>query len=132
MSEPGPPVQGVVVAHGTMAAGLVDAVRKIAGGAADALIAVSNENRTPQDLRSELESLAKRGPIVVFADLQSGSCGMAAFSSCRGGAERAVVCGVNLPVLLDFVFHRDLPLEALIPRLVKKGREGILDLQPSH
>lgn len=131
MSESGPP-QGVIVAHGTMAAGLVDAVRKIAGHAADALIPLTNEDRTPQDLRKELEAIADNGPVVVFADLQSGSCGMAAFSSCRGGKERAVICGVNLPVLLDFVFHRDLPLDDLIPRLVSKGREGIMDLQPSR
>lgn len=132
MSEQPVPAQGVVVAHGSMAAGLIDAVRKIAGSAADVLIAVSNENRTPSDLRRELETLAAGGPVVVFADLQSGSCGMAAFSSCREGKDRAVVCGVNLPILLDFVFHRELPLDELVPRLVGKGREGIRDLQPSH
>ncbi len=132
MSERVERTRGAVVAHGSMAEGLVDAVRKIAGQAADALIPVSNENRTPQDLRSELEHLAEGGPLVVFADLGSGSCGMAAFSSCREGDDRAVVCGVNLPVLLDFVFHRDLPLEELVPRLVRKGREGILDLQRPH
>ncbi len=126
------PVRGVVVAHGTMAAGLVDAVRKIAGNAADALIPLSNDDRTPQDLARELEALAQDGPVVVFADLGSGSCAMAAFGSCRNAGERAVVCGVNLPVLLDFVFHRNLPLNDLVPRLVSKGREGILDLQPSR
>ncbi len=37
----------------------------------------------------------------------------------------AVVFGVNLPILLDFVFHRDLPLEELVPRLLEKGRESV-------
>ena len=46
----------------------------------------------------------------------------------RGSDRRAVVCGVNLPVLLDFVFHRDLPMEELVPRLVAKGRDGIRSL----
>lgn len=131
MSEPRP-IQGIVVAHGTMAAGLVDAVRRIAGGAADALTPISNEDRTPEDLKAELIHLAERGPVVVFADLQSGSCGMAAFSCCREDGDRAVVCGVNLPTLLDFVFHRDLPIDELIPRLVRKGREGLLQMQPSR
>ncbi len=127
-----PPAQGLVVAHGTMAEGLVDAVRRIAGGAADALTPISNEGRTPQDLQEELKRLARRGPVVVFADLQSGSCGMAAFSCCREERDRAVVCGVNLPILLDFVFHRDLPFDELIPRLVNKGREGLLQLQATR
>jgi mannose/fructose-specific phosphotransferase system component IIA len=118
-------VRGIVVAHGSMADGLIDAVRRIAGGAADTLLPVSNEGRSPQQLKSALQDLAKEGPVVVFADLLSGSCGMAAFASCRDAEHGAVVCGVNLPVLLDFVFHRDLPMEELIPRLVEKGRDGI-------
>ncbi len=118
--------RGIVVAHGTMAEGLIDAVRRIAGGAADALVPVSNEGHSPQELRAILEELAcGEGPVVIFADLLSGSCGMAAMVSCKDAGGRAVLCGVNLPVLLDFVFHRDLPLEELVPRLEGKGRDGI-------
>lgn len=124
MSEPAR-ARGIVVAHGLMAQGLVDAVRRIAGDAADALDPLSNEGKGPDELRAELEAMAGGGPVVVFADLVSGSCALAAFSSCRRMHDRAVVCGVNLPVLLDFVFHTELPLEELVPRLVSKGREGI-------
>ncbi|MEQ8331213.1 MAG: hypothetical protein RH859_12205 [Longimicrobiales bacterium] len=130
MSEGG--TRGVVVAHGAMAGGLIDAVRRIAGSAADSLTAVSNEGRSPQELRTILTEVAGEGPVVVFADMFAGSCGMAAFSSCRDANQRAVVCGVNLPILLDFVFHRDLPLEELVPRLLHKGRDGIRPLEPSR
>lgn len=127
MSEGG--VRGVIVAHGAMAEGLIDAVRRIAGDAADALVAVSNEGRSPQELRAVLAEVAGEGPVVVFADMYAGSCGMAAYSSCReAGDRRAVVCGVNLPILLDFVFHRDLALDDLVPRLLEKGRSGIRPL----
>jgi mannose/fructose-specific phosphotransferase system component IIA len=111
-----------------MAQGLIDAVRRIAGDSADALTPLSNEGLGPPELRRSLEDMARSGPTVVFADLLNGSCGMAAFATCRNERDRAVVCGVNLPVLLDFVFHRDLPLEELVPRLVAKGREGIRTL----
>lgn len=124
-------IRGVVVAHGSMADGLIDAVRCIAGGAADALVPVSNEGRNPQQLRASIQKVAGDGPVVVFADLLSGSCGMAAFASCREADQSTVVCGVNLPVLLDFVFHRDLPMDELIPRLVAKGREGLRELPRS-
>jgi len=121
-----PGVRGIVVAHGAMAHGMVDAVRCIAGGAADdALVPLSNEGLGPPDLREAVDRLAGDGPTVVFADLLSGSCGMAAMVSARNARQRAVVCGVNLPILLDFVFHRDLPLQELVPRLVAKGRDGI-------
>ncbi|MDX1494214.1 MAG: hypothetical protein R3253_09155, partial [Longimicrobiales bacterium] len=94
-------VRGVVVAHGPMARAMVDAVRKIAGDQADALIPLSNDEKGPQALKEELDRVLGEGPVVVFTDLQSGSCGMAALSSCRDGGRRVVVCGVNLPMLLD-------------------------------
>lgn len=130
MSDDG--ARGIVVAHGAMAAGLIDAVRRIAGTAADALVPVSNDGRSPAELRSVLAEAAGDGPVVVFADMYAGSCGMAAFSSCRDTGQRAVVCGVNLPILLDFVFHRDLPLDELVPRLLGKGRDAIRPLESTR
>lgn len=124
MSE-GRPVRGVVVAHGPMARAMVDAVRRIAGDAADGLIALSNDNKTPETLQADLDRELGAGPAVIFADLQSGSCAMAALSSCRQGARRVVVCGVNLPMLLDFVFHRELPLDQVVERVVDRGRAAI-------
>ena len=119
-------VRGVVVGHGDMPSGLVDAVKRIAGDAADALIAVSNAGKGPDALREEVEAAAGPGPAVVFVDLLTGSCGLAAAYACRDCAERrAVISGVNLPMLLEFVFHRDLALDALVTRLVDGGRAAI-------
>ena len=123
--------RGIVVAHGTMAHGLVDAVRRITGGGADALSPVSNEGLSPTELHERLEEIAGAGDVIVFADLLSGSCGMAAMVSARNRSSRAVLCGVNLPILLDFVFHRDMPLSELVPRLTGKGRDGIRSLPES-
>ena len=122
-------VRGIVVAHGAMADGMVDAVRRIAGGAADALQPVSNEGTSPAELKALIDDAAGDGPVLVFADLQTGSCGMAAVSTCRECGNRAVVCGVNLPILLDFVFHRDMPLDELVERLLDKGKDAIRPVQ---
>ena len=124
MSEP-QPVRGVVVAHAEMARGLLSAVRAITGERADALQALSNDNKGTQALREELDGIAGEGPVVVFMDLSAGSCGMAALQCCRERRTRAVIGGVNLPMLLDFVFHQELPLEELAERLVTHGRTAI-------
>jgi len=122
-------IRGVLVAHGEMARGMVDAVRKISGAAEDVLVPISNEGRSPESLRAELDALVGAGPAVVFTDLQAGSCALAAMAaSAPVGA--VVICGANLPMLLDFVFHREPSLDALSERLVTKGREGIRSLRP--
>lgn len=124
------PIRGVVIAHGPMATAMVDAVRRIAGEAAEGLQAISNDGKGPADLKDELDAALGESPAVIFVDLQTGSCGMAALSCCRGRTRRVVVSGVNLPMLLDFVFHRDSPVEEVAARAVEKGREGIIRPKP--
>ncbi len=125
-----PGLSGIVFAHGQMAEGMVDAVRRIAGVDHDVLVSLSNEGLTPASMLQEVDALATGEVVVVFTDLLAGSCAMAARLSGREHPERAVICGVNLPMLLDFVCHRDMPLPELLERLVSKGRSGIQALQP--
>lgn len=117
--------RGVVVAHGEMARGMVTAVQRIAGIPEGVLFAVSNEGLAPEALRDAILDRVGDGPAVVFTDLGAGSCTLAARISCRDRARVAVVTGVNLPMLLEFVFHRDEPLDGLLARLEEKARGGI-------
>ncbi|MDT8340412.1 MAG: hypothetical protein RQ751_02780 [Longimicrobiales bacterium] len=125
---PGPPaigVRGVVVGHGDMARGLVTAVTRIAGAQDGVLAAVSNEGRGPDELRATILAEVGEGPGVVFTDLGAGSCTLAARLLCRERSRVAVVTGVNLPMLLEFVFHRDMELAPLLERLQARARDGI-------
>ncbi|MDR0787018.1 MAG: hypothetical protein LBG44_04035 [Gemmatimonadota bacterium] len=118
-------IRGLVVAHGSVAPALVAAVRQISGCEEGALQAISNDGRGPDQLLETVREAAGEGPVLVFTDLSSGSC---AFTARKVAAQRpatAVLSGVNLPLLLDFVFHRDLPLHPLVDRLVAKGRGEI-------
>jgi len=124
MSDVDGPI-GIVIAHGAMAEGLVGAVRRIAGSSADALVPISNEGMAPDDLREAIDQAVGPGSAIVFVDLQAGSCCMAAMASCRACADRVVITGVNLPMLLDFAFNRTLPFEELVTHLVDRAREGI-------
>ncbi|HEX6748521.1 MAG TPA: hypothetical protein VF092_14585 [Longimicrobium sp.] len=123
MSEP---VRGVVVAHGSLAQGLVSSVLAISGVEGEALRPLSNEGSGPEALQARVnEALGSEGPAIVFTDLGSGSCAFCARRIALERPETAIVTGVNLPVLLDFVFHREMPLGELVERLVEKGRGGI-------
>jgi mannose/fructose-specific phosphotransferase system component IIA len=115
----------VILAHSSLAAGLASAARQISGADEDALRALSNEGQGPDGMMAAIESIAGDEPLIVFTDLNSGSCSFAARKFARARRETGIVCGVNLPILLDFVFHREMPLPELVARLVEKGRGGI-------
>ena len=123
-------VRGVLLSHGSLAEGMVDAVGRITGLNEGVLTAISNEGQNPQGLADQVDALVGSGPVVVFTDLRSGSCALTAQLMCRGNGKRAVVFGMNLPMLLDFVFHRELPLSELVPRLLRKGKEGVETAEP--
>jgi mannose/fructose-specific phosphotransferase system component IIA len=132
MSDPSKgEVRGIVLTHGSMSFGMVDAVRRISGAPEEALIPLSNEDRGPEALFAAVAEAAGTGPAVIFTDLQTGSCALAARFACRDPGRRRVIFGTNLPMLLDFVFHRDLPLDRLVERLLATGRNEIRSLEPS-
>lgn len=118
--------RGVVVAHASLGAGLVAAARQISGAEEGVLTAVSNDGTGPETLLARLREIAGDGPVVVFTDLPSGSCALAARKLLACEPNTALVCGANLAVLLDFVFHRTLPLPELVDRLVDKARSGVV------
>lgn len=119
------PARGILLAHGAMAAGILDAVRNITGAGEDVLVPLSNKGLSPQSLAEEVRKLVGDEPTILFTDLQSGSCGFAARLLARDLPGLVVVSGVNLPVLLEFVTQRHLPLEQLVPRLLQKGRAAM-------
>ena len=124
-------VKAVVVAHGELAHGLVTAANRIAGSQPGVLTPISNEGMGPDELQSAILEVVGEGPAVVFTDLGAGSCTLAARVSCKGRRGVCVVTGVNLPMLLEFIFHRELELPALISRLEEKAHSGIRVLTTS-
>lgn len=121
MSEP---LRGVVVSHAELAQALVAAVKSISG-VDEALAAVSNEGCDPAALAARIEAATGTGPTVLFVDLPGGSCLTSALRLARVRTESAVVTGVNLAMLLDFVFHRDLTPAEAARRAVEAGGRAI-------
>ena len=123
MSDTG--VRGIVLAHGDMANGLIDAVQHIAGVSGEFLLPVSNRGKGPEALAEEIIKLTGDQPTIMFTDLQSGSCGFAARRALQNSANLVIISGVNLPILLEFVMRRQMPLDQLVPFLLNKGRAAV-------
>ncbi len=124
MSEAAP-TRAVLLAHGAMAEGIVDAVRRITGVDDDVLVPLSNRGLSPASLAEQVQRHVGTGPALLFTDLQSGSCGFAARMLARDFPDLVIISGVNLPLLLEFVIHRELPIGELVPRLLTKGRAAL-------
>ena len=131
MSDSTPALRGIIVAHGDMAQGLVTAVRHITGAEDGVLVPITNRECSPDELSARIAAALEGGPAIVFTDLQTGSCGFAARRLTRDRSDIALIGGVNLPLLVDFVMNRSMDPRALVDRLVEKGRASIIAFQPT-
>jgi N-acetylgalactosamine PTS system EIIA component len=93
-------------------------------------VPVSNRGMSPETLATAVCDAIGDAPCIVFTDLQSGSCGFVARRLLQGRDGLVVISGVNLPLLIEFVMNRQLPLTELVPRLLSKGR-GAMGCAPA-
>lgn len=118
-------LRGVVACHGSLARALIDAVESISG-VRGALVAVSNSGCDRGSLEERIAVALDGGSGLLFTDMPSGSCLIAALHQAHGTGRVRVVTGVNLAMLLDFVFHRDLPLDQAAERAAQQGHRAIV------
>jgi mannose/fructose-specific phosphotransferase system component IIA len=117
-------LQGVVVCHGSLAEALVQAADQISG-VNGALIPVSNTGCDLETLEQRVLAAVNGRPSIVFVDLASGSCLFAVLKRLRSEPSVKVVTGVNLAMLVDFVFHRSLSPSEAAARAVAAGEKSI-------
>lgn len=118
--------RAIVAGHGALPDGLVSAVEQITGRG-NALIPFSNAGLGREEIESGIrELLTLHGLSVIFTDLPGGSATLAARRVQRDTPEVAIVTGVGLAALMDFVFCPS----AMSPReaaahAAEKGRAAI-------
>ena len=120
------PLRGVVACHGTLADALIDATERISG-VTGVLMPVTNTDCDRGLIERRIADAVGEGPAIVFTDMASGSCLIAAATLARreAGGKVAVVTGVNLAMLIDFVFHRELSLADATARVSESGKKAI-------
>ena len=117
-------LRGVVVGHGSIAASLVDAVARITGER-DGLAAVSNDQCDRGSLEQRVADAVGDAPALVFVDLAAGSCLLTVLRRLRDRDDVRVVTGVNLAMLVDFMYHREVTPEAAARRAADSGVHSI-------
>jgi len=118
-------LRGVVLAHGELAGAMVAAAEEISG-VHDALLPVSNSGCDRARLEERLSNAIAGRQALVFVDLPSGSCFIAAMRAIGSlGPDVRVVTGTNLSMLIDFLFHRTLSLDEAATRAGDMGVRAI-------
>jgi PTS system N-acetylgalactosamine-specific IIA component len=128
-SETGAPTmtpRAIVAGHGDFATGLISAVEQISGRGL-MLLPLAVKQLGVEDIEALLrKEMVAAGVHVIFTDLQAGSCTMASRKILRGADDAVLIAGVNLPMLLDFVFADSLPPVIAARHAAERGKASIV------
>ena len=123
-------IHGIVITHGRLGEELMRTAEAILGPQEDVIVR-SNAGLSHADLIKQIEKLISApdiggGPVILFVDLSAGSCGHACATVAARHPQVLLACGVNLPMLLEFLYHRErVGRGELRDRILRKGREGV-------
>jgi len=117
-------LRGIVVGHGGVAQALVGAAEEISG-VRGSLVAVSNSGLGREQLEQTVVEAVGDRPAILFVDLPSGSCHFAAMRRLAQRSDLRVVTGVNLVMLLEFLFHLNESPAEVARRVAQAGTRGI-------
>jgi len=119
------PKLAIVAGHADFAAGLVSAVELITGHGGR-LVPIQVRGLCGEDIQALLrERLQATGALVIYTDLQAGSCTMAARRVLRDVPGAVLVAGANLPMLLDFVLSSEPDPVAAAMSAAERGRAAV-------
>ncbi|MEO0094818.1 MAG: PTS mannose transporter subunit IIAB [candidate division WOR-3 bacterium] len=121
-------LKGIIVGHGDFAQALLNTVEKILGKQENVKI-ISNENQSCESLSKILEesiNLDKKEEVIIFVDLPGGSCAISCLNLLKTNKNLKILCGVNLPMLIEFFILREkYTADELVPILIKKAKDNI-------
>jgi mannose/fructose-specific phosphotransferase system component IIA len=120
-------VPALLVMHADLASALLRAAETVYGSV-EGVEVLSNEGLSRDALEAEIDRRVGAWPAggLVLTDFPGGSCHLCGVSATRGRHEIALVTGLNLPILLDYLHNREqYEPGPLAERLQKKGQDSI-------
>ncbi len=120
-------IKGIIIGHGEFARALLNTVEKILGKQ-ELVDVFSNENLSCESLAESLKNAIGGDDLekILFVDLPGGSCVISCLNLLKVNKNLKVLCGVNLPMLIEFFLLRDkYAAEELVPILMKKAKDNI-------
>jgi PTS system mannose-specific IIA component len=125
-------IRGIIVGHGKFAETMLKTAEQIVGKQRLVEV-VTNAGLSCTTLSDKLSQTIykdKKNELIIFVDLPGGSCTISCFSLLKNNRNMNIVCGINLPMLLEFFMLREKhSAKELVPILIKKGRENIFKLE---
>ncbi len=121
---------GILVAtHGGLAAGLLDSASMIAGKPEFALAESLQPQDSPEGFRDRLakavHELDQGDGVLILTDLFGATPANSALYLLSDRVE--VLTGVNLPMLLEAIMQREMPLQELADSILESARAGIIN-----
>ena len=121
-------VHAVIIGQGELPRALLEAARAIVPDT-EGVSVLSNSDCRIEELQDRLgRTIASipDGEVVIFADMFGSSCANAGLEVRKGQSRVAVLSGVNLPMVVRFLYHRHRkPFAELVPFLVETGRAAV-------
>jgi PTS system mannose-specific IIA component len=126
-------LHGLIVTHGDLGRSLRATAETMTGLGSDVDV-LSNEKHSRDSLCEAVEERLRLWGDeegIVLTDIPGGSCTHAALLRAATHANVGVVTGVNLPMLVDFLFNRGkYGVAELADRLEFKGKAAVQNLGP--
>ena len=129
----GRPFRVVVVSHGRLAASMLGSAKLICGRIPDSVAVCLKPDDTPESYGERLvAAIGTDGkPVLILADLQGGTpynvSRVLSRNSLAAGPEMALVCGVNLGMLLEAVTSLESIDSDSIADLVAASQASVVD-----
>jgi mannose/fructose-specific phosphotransferase system component IIA len=129
------PVHGIIVGHGDLPRALLDAAGSITGDTSGVTVISNRDYSAAELVRRMIQAIDDCGSdnVVVFVDMFGSSCSTAGARVRRDRSGVAVMCGVNLPMLIRFLSYRQRAAFDELVRLVQEaGQTAVKPVEPSN
>lgn len=123
-------IKGIIIGHGNFSQALLNTVEKILGRQ-EMVDVISNESLSCDSLTEILKKsmTPNNQEKIIFVDLPGGSCAISCLNLLKENKNLKILCGINLPMLLEFFLLRDkYNVDELVPILLKKAKDNIIAL----